>query len=936
MTPPGGGTTTYGYDALGNLQTVTAPLNRTTGYTYDNNGNKLSETDANTHTTNYQYDALNRLTKVTYPDSSTTQYSYDFRNNVIDTTDQAGHVAHNVYDAGGRLSNVTTAYGTADAATTTYTYDNAGRKASETDPLNHTTTYSYDEAGRLTSTVDAQSHTTKYAYDDTGNQVSVTDPNNHITQSQYDARRRLQKTIYNDQTTTQYTYDGPGNLASVTDQAGKVVQYTYDAANQLQSVIQTAHPDPSHNTTLYGYDPNGNLSTLTDANTHTTQNAFDQLSQLKTETMPAGQTQTRTYDYAGNLTSLIDYNGHKTTYTYDNLNRLLTKVPDPVLNEPTVSFTYTPTGKRATMTDASGTTTYTYDNLDRLKTKATPQGTLSYTYDMAGNVASMQSSNAHGTSVSYTYDNLNRLSTVVDNNLPAGQNTTQYIYDPASNVATVTYPNGLSSTFTYDGLNRLTGLSTAKGATTIANYTYVPGPTGVRQSTTELGGRQVNWTYDGIYRLTNETISLDPHSNNGAVSYSLDPVGNRLSQQSTLSPINSIPSLSYDADDRVSTETYDASGNTLTSGSRTFTYDFENRLKSMTMNGSVVTIVYDGDGNRAAKTANGVTTRYLVDDLNPTRYSQGVEELINGSVARTYTYGRQRINQNQLVDGAWTPSFYGYDGFGSVRTLTASTGAVTDTYDYDAWGNAVNTTGATPNVYLYRGEQYDPDLNLYYLRARFYVPATGRFLTQDSEMGVLRKPTTLHKYLYAYADPTNIIDPSGHGFFERAQLVVLALAASPMVQEAGEEVRGWLSLGTSSWLRASYYYDFFFENAQTWGQVLRGLRNVVASGTFLDEAGNVVRATAVSGNRWIPELEAAVEGAGDIAVDFEAEGAAGLENAHHAEVILVEWAKAQGYKILSIGVAGGPGDICPWCRPFLQGVSDAQRAVCGYGFPFIP
>jgi YD repeat-containing protein len=95
------------------------------------------------------------------------------------------------------------------------------------------------------------------------------------------------------------------------------------------------------------------------------------------------------------------------------------------LSEPAVSFTYTPTGKRATMTDASGLTTYAYDNLDRLKIKATPQGTLTYTYDTAGNVASMTSSNANGVSVNYTYDDLNRFATVVDDRLPVGQNTTK-------------------------------------------------------------------------------------------------------------------------------------------------------------------------------------------------------------------------------------------------------------------------------------------------------------------------------------------------------------------------------------------------------------------------------------------------------------------------------------------------------------------------------
>jgi YD repeat-containing protein len=109
-----------------------------------------------------------------------------------------------------------------------------------------------------------------------------------------------------------------------------------------------------------------------------------------------------TYDTAGNLLSLQHFNGKTTTYAYDPLDRLLTRTPDSSYGEPVVSFTYTATGRRASMTDASGTTNYTYDSLDRLTAKATPEGTLNYTYDAASNVASMSSSNANGVSVGYT------------------------------------------------------------------------------------------------------------------------------------------------------------------------------------------------------------------------------------------------------------------------------------------------------------------------------------------------------------------------------------------------------------------------------------------------------------------------------------------------------------------------------------------------------
>src|ERR1035437_1520267 len=164
-------------------------------------------------------------------------------------------------------------------------------------------------------------------------------------------------------------------------------------------------------------------------------------------------------------------------------------------------------------------------------------------------------------------------------------------------------------------------------------------------------------------------------------------------------------------------------------------------------------MIYDADGNRVAKIANGVTTQYLVDDLNPTGYAQVVEEVVNGAVTRQYTYGLQRISENQIINNTWTPSFYGYDGMGSVRQLTSLAGGVTDTYNYDAFGNLLNSTGTTPNNYLYRGDQLDKDLGLYYLRARYYNPQTGRFLSRDPEDGNSNDPASLHKYLYANGDP---------------------------------------------------------------------------------------------------------------------------------------------------------------------------------------
>ncbi len=243
----------------------------------------------------------------------------------------------------------------------------------------------------------------------------------------------------------------------------------------------------------------------------------------------------------------------------------------------------------------------------------------------------------------------------------------------------------------------------------------------------------------------------------------MDAVGNRLSATSTLSVVPS-GSWTYNADDQILSETYDADGNVIAANGYVMTYDAENHLISKIGNGITVTMVYDAFGNRVAKTVNGVTTKYLVeDDVNPTGLPQVLEETVNGVVQRTYTYGLQRISESQFINNTWTTSFYGYDGSGSVRQLTDSTGKITDEYEYDAYGNSFTKSGTTPNNYLYRGEQFDSDLGLYYLRARYYNPSTGRFLSRDPLDGNAINPASLHKYLYANGDPVNVIDPTGRG-----------------------------------------------------------------------------------------------------------------------------------------------------------------------------
>ena len=684
-----------------------------------------------------------------------------------------------------------------DATSSSTVYDTIGEVQTSTDANGNTTAYGYDTAGRRTSVTDAIGNITSFVYDPNGNQASMTDARGNVMSYQYDKDNRRTGVVYADGTTDQTGYDAVGRNASKTDQAGKVTQYGYDADGRLTSVT-----DAMAHVTTYGYDEIGEEITQTDANNHATTFQYDTMGRRVKRTLPAGQSESYSYNSAGNLVSHTDFNGKTTVYSYDSMNRLLSKTPDAsfasvpgfpsgTFSAP-ITFSYTPTGRRATMTDPSGTTSYSYDSRDRLTSKATPEGTLAYSYDVAGNVLSVQSSNANGVNTSYSYDKDERLATVTDNasvvtgSTRPASGVTAYSYDSAGNLSGFLYPNGVLTSYVYNTLNRLTSMTVAKVAsgssgsggtgTNLASYAYTLGPAGNRTAVQELSGRTVSYSYDDIYRLTAETISSDPTAaSNGSISYSYDAVGNRQSRTSTIAAVPSVSGTAFDADDRLSTDSYDANGSTIKSGANTYAYDSENHIVGANPGlGNAITILYDGDGNRVSKTVgastSAVTTKYLVDTNNPTGYAQVVEELtsaVGGAASpaiasRAYICGNILISQSQLISSAWTTSFYGSDGHGSIRFLTDSSGSITDGYDYDAFGILIHQTGSTPNLYLYSGEQFDRELKLSFNRSRYLDPQTGRFWTLDKFEGDPYAPSSLHKYLYCGANPVSLSDPNGY------------------------------------------------------------------------------------------------------------------------------------------------------------------------------
>lgn len=755
---PGGGSETlvtrHEYDRLNRLVRTTHPDGSTSRTEYNAIGKQARTLDAMGRETSFEYDDAGRLTRTIYPDGATESSAYDAEGRRLTSTDRAGRVTGFVYDALGRL--VQTTY--PDVTTTGTSYDAAGQVLSTTDALGHVTTYEYDLAGRRTKVIDALGQETLFTYDAAGNQTDITDANGHQVRFEYDAGNRRVRTLYPDSTRDQVGYDALGRQISKTDQAGLTTEYHYDALGRLAGVTDALGQD-----TTYGYDVQGNQVSQTDANGHTTTFGYDHMGRRVSRTLPLGMTETMTYDAAGNLATRTDFNGRTTSFVYDALNRLTEKRPDPATGEPVVRFTFTASGQRATMVDASGTTTYSYDGRDRLTAKATPAGTLSYGYDDAGNLLSIQSGHAGGASMTYAYDALNRLASVTD----ANSGVTTYAYDFVGNLAGYAYPNGVEHRYTYNALNRLTDLALVRGGTTIVSYAYTLGATGNRQSVTELSGRRAAYGYDDLYRLTSETVTGDPAGVNGTVGYDYDPVGNRLERTSSLAPIPA-QTFSYDANDRIGVETYDDNGNTqVTTEGRQFGYDTDNRLVSAD---GGISFVYDGDGNRVARTVGGVTTGFLVDTLNPTGYSQVLEEIEGGAVVRRYTYGLDLVSQEQSSG----VSFYGYDGHGSVRLLTDTAGVVTDTYAYDAFGNMAGRNGNTANVQLYGGEQLEQATSDYYLRARYVSPVTGRFGSIDRIQANDFEPKALHVYSFSWNNPVDYSDPTGLQTYTLTEYMVVS------------------------------------------------------------------------------------------------------------------------------------------------------------------
>jgi RHS repeat-associated protein len=830
-----GTVTSNEYDSFGNLTSVTVSnlqsgiLSRTE-YTYDANGNQITETtyptvhgvrqavtitnvydaqnrvvavfdsvgfsnrivysaigkqelviDKLNRTNRYEYSARGLLAKVTYPDQTYEQYAYDVEGRRTNTIDRAGHSTTNRFDLLGRLTHVIHPDGTTNRTE----YDAAGRVTATIDARGTVTAFGYDDAGRRTSVTNAfgiqgLQAVTRSGYDPNGNLLWVYDARGQRTDYEYDELDRLVKTIFpaleifGSHSTNCIGYDSLGRRVAETNEAGVVTRFAYDGLGRLIAVTN-AWNTADATWAAYSYDEGGQQLAQTNALGRDTRFEYDKLGRRTLRILPGAQLEGFAYDAVGNILRHTNFNGQVITNAYDLLNHLLSTSQG---STQLVTYTYTINGLRETATNTNGFYRWVYDNRDRIATNATPVGALYYKYDAAGNLTNILSSTANGVSVSYQYDALNRLADVIDHRL-TGSNMTSYGFDGAGNLTRLRYPNGVTNQWQYDARNRLTNELWKLNATTLASFRYTLGAAGNRTHLEEYlnGANRANaWSYDNLYRLKQEVVS---GASSGTLNYGYDLVGNRTNRSGGGFGLTN-QAFSFDRSDRLDNDNdpatastwFDPSGNT-TNFAGSYRYDWADRL---TNTATVTSIVYDPDGNRVKKVTGSKTTLYLVSPVNPTGYPQVLEELtVNGgatNLACAYTYGLDLISQRQP---GVTTNFYGYDGLGSVRFLLSPAGTVTDTYTYDAWGSVITSSGTTTNAYGFQGERWDSDLGLAYHWKRYYHPNLGRWWTRDSWEGSLADPQSLHKYVGFQNSPVNRVDPSGEFTLTETQVATAGL-----------------------------------------------------------------------------------------------------------------------------------------------------------------
>ena len=759
MTDPLGNASTYQYDSKNNLTAIVDPRGNTlerltydsTGrvashvdgaetwtYTYQPSLKRTTKRDSQGNTWTYDYNDAGSVTKRTDPFGSTELFKFDANMNIIEFTDKNGNKTTYTYDAAGNPLTIKDPLGN----TQTMTYEpDFNQILTIRDALGNVTKFKYDTHGNRLERTNALNRVTRFEYNAKGQVIRVTDPLNNVANFTYDANGNLSQSTDPIGNSSTATFDALGKVLKMTDGEGRVTQFTYDANERVVRVINAAG-----GSTNYTYDAANNLISVTLSNNARTSFEYDNLNRISRRTNPLNQITSYSYDRRGNLSIVTYANGQQVRYTYDSIDRLITKIK---AND-TVSYTYDRVGNRLTLTDADSRLAFKYDQLNRVIEASTgassnqPTTTIRYSYDGIGNRSTM--TDPSGGVTNYVYDGLSMLTSITD---PTGFKTT-YSYDSTSRRTKMTMSNGMSTSYTYDVARRLSTMLRQSAAGNLS-FNYVYDRVGNRISRVDANGTNI-YKYDSLYRLVGAT---HPEATNPAESFSLDAVGNRVS--SHLSATYNHNTASRLLSDAQFDYTYDVNGNLTkkteraTASSTTYTYDGENQLSQLIgPNGATTTYRYDGLGRRIEKNVAGTITRYVYDGLDI------LFEYNDTTLAARFTHG-PGTDDALSVQRNGVAQFFETDALGSVvRTLT-STGGVSSTYVYDSFGRVVNQTGASQSPYRFQGREFDQESGLYYFRARYYDPGSGRFICEDPAEFLGGD----NFYEFTLSNPVNRVDPLG-------------------------------------------------------------------------------------------------------------------------------------------------------------------------------
>lgn len=452
-------TTTYSYDARGNLTKVSRPLtgtvNQATEYFYDplRPGDLTSVKDPNQQVWKRTNDAT-----FGYPQ---------------DTTDPLEKVTLYGYDtATGWLTTMVSPKGKA-----------AGVTLSCMPPAEGCTKFVHDAWGRVTLTTDGNGHQTTSAYDKNGNLDDVTDGEGNFTNYIYDDANQLERVDRPGPTDTETTYWKDGRVRETFDGADKKTAYAYDHQGRLRTVT-----DPKNRVTIYGYDPAGNLVSKADPGGTCPATPWTGTLALT----PANQCTVMRYDDADRLSS-VTYSDGAT---------------------PNVSYTYYDNGERKSMTDGIGTSSWEYDDLRRLTYSRDSAGReVRYGYLLPDGVTHNLRDPAN--TITYApnqvlkraFDKAGRMTSVTDWLTPA--NTTSFHPDADSNVDEITFPaaSGLVDTYSFDKAGQLSTITNASSGATRSSLTYVRDKNDQVKTVSSTGAPAENHSY--TYSPLNQLEGVD-------------------------------------------------------------------------------------------------------------------------------------------------------------------------------------------------------------------------------------------------------------------------------------------------------------------------------------------------------------------------------------------------------------------------------------------